>query len=286
MKKKNRDINIFSMSALDLFASAMGAFLLIAVMALPYYLKVDPELIEEIGQLKTEIIQNETTIATLQEELKKCREDGAEALKEAQDRIVALKNENKQLKEKLAKAQQEAKQAQEEAQKAQAEANKAKQQIKKAEQKAEQAQEEARKAQARADGLQKELSQTFCVIKMQWESLTPLDVDLHIIDYAGNEYYYKKQTYSGIDASLTVDAGVPNKVIKGSEVWVSKELKEGTYTIFYKHYSGDSNAKISGSVLTKSFTKDLMNVTLSKGEKRIIGKIKVDSEGQARLERH
>ncbi|MGZ8942193.1 MAG: VWA domain-containing protein [Methylobacter sp.] len=40
-RKKNRDINIFSMSALDLFASALGAFIIISVIALPYYLKKD-----------------------------------------------------------------------------------------------------------------------------------------------------------------------------------------------------------------------------------------------------
>ncbi|WP_333609217.1 vWA domain-containing protein, partial [Arsukibacterium sp.] len=37
MKIRNRDINIFSMSALDLFASAMGAFILLAVIALPFF---------------------------------------------------------------------------------------------------------------------------------------------------------------------------------------------------------------------------------------------------------
>jgi len=37
-RKRNREINIFSMSALDLFASALGAFILIAIIALPYYL--------------------------------------------------------------------------------------------------------------------------------------------------------------------------------------------------------------------------------------------------------
>ncbi len=39
MKSKNRDIQIFSLSALDLFASAMGAFVLLSVMLLPYYFK-------------------------------------------------------------------------------------------------------------------------------------------------------------------------------------------------------------------------------------------------------
>ena len=37
MKKKSREVNIFSMSALDLFASAMGAFMLLAVIALPFF---------------------------------------------------------------------------------------------------------------------------------------------------------------------------------------------------------------------------------------------------------
>lgn len=36
MKLKSREINIFSMSALDLFASGMGAFILLAVISLPF----------------------------------------------------------------------------------------------------------------------------------------------------------------------------------------------------------------------------------------------------------
>lgn len=39
MRRNNRELNIFSMSALDLFCSAMGAFLLLALIALPYYLR-------------------------------------------------------------------------------------------------------------------------------------------------------------------------------------------------------------------------------------------------------
>ncbi len=37
MKSRNRELNIFSMSALDLFASAMGAFILIAFVLFPYF---------------------------------------------------------------------------------------------------------------------------------------------------------------------------------------------------------------------------------------------------------
>ena len=34
MKPRSRELSIFSMSALDLFASGMGAFILLAIMAL------------------------------------------------------------------------------------------------------------------------------------------------------------------------------------------------------------------------------------------------------------
>ena len=52
MRRRNREINIFSMSALDLFASALGAFILIAVIALPYYLKTDHLLLAEARKEK------------------------------------------------------------------------------------------------------------------------------------------------------------------------------------------------------------------------------------------
>ena len=37
MKTRSKEINIFSMSALDLFASALGAFILMTVILLPYF---------------------------------------------------------------------------------------------------------------------------------------------------------------------------------------------------------------------------------------------------------
>ncbi|MHA1536778.1 MAG: hypothetical protein ACTSUD_04415 [Alphaproteobacteria bacterium] len=39
MKRPDRTLNIFSLSALDLFASAMGTFVLIAIILFPYYQK-------------------------------------------------------------------------------------------------------------------------------------------------------------------------------------------------------------------------------------------------------
>lgn len=38
MRKKNRDINIFSLSAIDLFCSGMGGIMVLMVMLMPYYM--------------------------------------------------------------------------------------------------------------------------------------------------------------------------------------------------------------------------------------------------------
>lgn len=42
MKKKNREFNIFSLSALDLFCSAMGVFMILCFVVFPYYKKEEP----------------------------------------------------------------------------------------------------------------------------------------------------------------------------------------------------------------------------------------------------
>ena len=56
MKKRSREINIFSMSALDLFASAMGAFILITIVLFPYFLNKD-ESLERIAEERAKLDQ-------------------------------------------------------------------------------------------------------------------------------------------------------------------------------------------------------------------------------------
>lgn len=53
MKRVSREINIFSISALDLFASALGAFILLAVIMIPYFPNTgdDPERVAAIKEV-------------------------------------------------------------------------------------------------------------------------------------------------------------------------------------------------------------------------------------------
>ena len=57
MTRRNRDIEIFSLSALDLFASAMGVFVLLTVMMLPFYFK-GKDFETEIGELALSLSQS------------------------------------------------------------------------------------------------------------------------------------------------------------------------------------------------------------------------------------
>lgn len=69
MKRLHREINIFSISALDLFASAMGAFILLAIILFPYYLN-NAKLVEKMSTLRQELEQTKASLAQAQQKLR------------------------------------------------------------------------------------------------------------------------------------------------------------------------------------------------------------------------
>lgn len=81
MKKRSREINIFSMSALDLFASALGAFILITVILFPYF--------PNTGDSEIRVAEVQAKLEKAREELRKTKE----ALKECQDDKAACQAE-------------------------------------------------------------------------------------------------------------------------------------------------------------------------------------------------
>ena len=78
MKKSNRELNIFSMSTLDLFASAMGAFILITLVLFPYVLntgdseereaQVKAQLEKQLAEIKAQFEEREAEIKAQREE--------------------------------------------------------------------------------------------------------------------------------------------------------------------------------------------------------------------------
>ena len=92
MKRRNREVSIFSMSALDLFASALGAFILIAIVMFPYFPNTGTadqrDLDAALERLQAEEEDNEA----LQDVLREIREElerRLEAVRAAAEREIA-----------------------------------------------------------------------------------------------------------------------------------------------------------------------------------------------------
>ena len=85
MRSRSREVNVFSMSALDLFASALGAFILMAVVLMPYFLRVDPDVVQkQLAAAKAK--QRET-----EQQLAKARAENNRLKKQVQELLDAPK---------------------------------------------------------------------------------------------------------------------------------------------------------------------------------------------------
>ena len=89
MRRPNRNIEIFSVSVLDLFASALGGFILIAVILFPSYLAKE-KLTPQIAALKTEVKVAEAQVKTVTEERDQTEQALAEAKQDASAAQAAL----------------------------------------------------------------------------------------------------------------------------------------------------------------------------------------------------
>ena len=155
MRARSREINIFSMSALDLFASALGAFILIAVVLFPYFPNTGDSP-ERVAEVRAQLAQVQSQLQASQSQLGACETqrqeiqaalDACEEQRRAsvsQDALGACESRNQQLESNLETCQ----------------------------------------AQAR---------KKFLLVLMSWG--TEDDIDLHVIDPAGREFFYQSRSF-------------------------------------------------------------------------------------------
>ncbi|MBV5299008.1 MAG: hypothetical protein JZU64_12965 [Rhodoferax sp.] len=211
MRRRNRDINIFNLSMLDVISGAMGAFLIIMVILLPYYKK------ESIDY---------------QQELKQARA-----------------------------AQDTARQAVQTAQAAQAEADQSRQ---------------------RADAAAQQLAKTFLLVHIQWDTQYQ-DVDLHVVDPGGTEFWYENKTYPGQPGELSVDS----QYGPGNEVWRNPSAAAGDYRVYatlYNLHGVNDTPVVTGSVIHRDGATALPATRLSvKQEKYLVATVSVGAQGQVTI---
>ena len=242
MRTRSRELNIFSMSALDLFASALGAFILIAVVLFPYFPNTGDSA-ERVAEVRAQLERVQSELQSVQSQLGACEThrqeiqaalDACEEQRRAsvsQDALGACESRNRQLESNLETCQ----------------------------------------AQAR---------KKFLLVLMSWG--TADDIDLHVIDPAGREFFYQSRSFSGSRAKLEED----NTRGPGNEIWLHPAAEPGTYRVYYNYFGrrSDSGVRVRGAVLTPGGRSPFPIKRLRReGEKPLIATIEVDAEGNMRV---
>ncbi len=103
MKRLKREINIFSMSALDLLASAMGTFILLTVILFPYYLK-NSDIVSTMSTLRQELEKTKQQLQIASNQHQQCQQQRAQLqqnLQTYQTQKGSFKQDLKNCQEKL-----------------------------------------------------------------------------------------------------------------------------------------------------------------------------------------
>jgi hypothetical protein len=102
MKSRNREINIFNMSLLDILCGALGAFCFMMIVLLPYYKPENPDDLKkqkDLDQTMKDLdkLKEKLADAKLAKELEELIKKLQEQIKELEGRVNKLSQENKQL---------------------------------------------------------------------------------------------------------------------------------------------------------------------------------------------
>ncbi len=240
MMPRRQALNTVNLAMLDVIAGAMAAFLIIMVILLT--------------QADKTAVDQQPGIDNLQICAFGCASDKTEVDQQAQ--IDALRRGVAELEAALRAARAEAAAADAKASRAEAESE--------------------RQAQ-RAEGLARQLARTFLVLYVRWDTLD--DVDLHVIDPSGAEFFWGHKTIPGRPGELSEDSVIG----PGNEVWEIRDAPAGEYRIEVKLY-GIRDARKPVVVRGRLFHRDgsaVFNaVSLSRpGERRRIATVRVDAQG-------
>jgi hypothetical protein len=125
---------------------------------------------------------------------------------------------------------------------------------------------------------------TFLVIVIEWNVPGNIDIDLHVYDPDGNEFFWGKSNrdhrdYPDTEAQLSYD----NTRGPGVELWQHPKAKAGTYRIAYDLYSTaarDKPVEVKGNVFFREGRSEIPAVTLTETHKqRPVAQLRVDGAG-------
>jgi hypothetical protein len=216
LRRPHREIEIFSMSVLDMFASALGAFIMVTIILYPYYKQdIKAQLSASLDALE----ERRRELQSVNESVDQERQRNAR-----QARMVEELHEQ---------------------------------------------QAQVRRCRQELAVCLSELSDTFLMVMIQWNE--DANVDLHVTDPQGNEFFWRKSNLTGRDypasqAQLSFDVtGGP-----GIEVWLSPLAGPGDYKIEYALSRRYGRAvTVSGYYLERTGRRQLPSKILKDDELRV-----------------
>jgi hypothetical protein len=215
------------MSVLDMFASALGAFILITIILFPDYNKK--------MQLEHQVDELQKTVAQQQQQ---------------------ITQQQQQITQQTAELQRDRQQIQ-------------------------QQQETIRRQQA-------ELAKTFLIVTVDWPDVGENDVDLHVTDGRGREFFFSKNNrnrsdFPGSEAQLSYDATHG----PGLELWQLPVADAGTYKIELVLYSKDSTTQsvtVNGNIFVRQGRTQLpVKVMTQANERALVATITITSDGVVQI---
>ena len=283
MKRRNREVSIFSMSALDLFASALGAFILIAIVMFPYFPNTGTADQRDLDAALERLQAEETSNEELQEVLQEIRKDLERRLEavraEAERQVEAAQREAEAAQAAAEAAQAEAAAAQDAAEAAQREVSDAQAEAAAAQRELSEAQEALAEGgdreRALEQALERERRRKFLLVTISWSDDD--DVDLHVVDPAGNEFYYAAKSHAGSGARFEEDTTDG----PGNEVWLHPQVTPGEYRIYYNLFSegGAPGVSVRGSVVHSIDRDELPSRRLTRvGNRTLVATVVVDRD--------
>ena len=259
MKKRSREINVFSISALDLFASALGAFILMSLIFMVFFSMTSRESGEaeetqialerceaELAAVRVQLDDAEARNAALEERL--AGSVGASTLEQCQSELEATQAALEQCQSDLRTTGGVT--------------------------------ERLEQANEDLEACRRALQKTFVLVIASWSSRD--DVDLHVVDPGGREFYYRNRRHSGSQAALEED----NTTGPGNEVWLHPSAEPGRYRVCYKLFSGSPSPAVRGSILWQEGKIEIPNLTLTQEDQvRIAVEVLVGEDGRISLDR-
>lgn len=232
MRRRNREVSIFNMSTIDLFACAMGAFILLTLILLPYYLKVDRSYLDLIEQLKEELSEAQSQIMASNESLAQCDTQLVQINSELQDTQQQLLIIGSDFQDTQRSLQRELQDTQERLLIVSSDFEDTQRAL-------QLAIESEKKQVAELQICNNIAKRNFILVLMSWQSED--DIDLHVVDSSNNRYYYEQRGNTGSVASFEED----NVRGPGNEIWLHPSAEPGEYKVYYSYYRKRTAATVA-----------------------------------------